>query len=1295
MGIAASTIHPARDAPPAADAADTQERLRAAEREFRALFEEAPLPYHELDRHGRVVRANRAVCKALGMRPDEILGKPIWNLVVATEREVSRQAFEGLIREHKTPRPFERTFQTRDGTPAVFQVHLSLIEGSTGEVTGVRGALLDLTASRRAQREIEFQANLLNQVPEAIVASDVDFTIRYWSPGAARMFGFTSEQVIGRKYHDVLQADLSGIERQMIVSDLLASGSWRGEITYRTGIGGRVTADLSVTVVRDNYTDEPAIVLVARDVMERKRTEEALRVAESHLQLAQSQLSLGTWEFDIDTRVAHWSGEAHRLYGIPEAFEPNLDLWSSYLHPEDRPRVLQGLAKAIESGISVDHQFRIVRPDGLVRWVHSRVRAVCGEDGRAHQLIGVDLDFTGQRHAEERLRLLSAAIEQSPVSIMITDLNGAIQYSNPKASELTGYSPEELQGKNRRIFKSGETPRQTYEKLWETIQTGEWHGFLHNKRKNGELFWEDSKILPIRDSSNKPTHFLAVGTDISQRIATEEALKNETHLFNLLMENSPEHVYFKDLQGRFTRVNRSQAKLFGMSDPAQLIGKSDFDFFTTEHAKRASEDERALLLGSLPILSKEEKETWPDGHETWVLTTKMPLRDPSGEIVGTFGASRDITERKVAEEALRQSEERYRTLIEAAAEGVWITDSADVTTFVNRRMAEMLGADSKDLPGRIIHDFLRPEDPAQLQKIRHDFATTRKAIFETRIERIDGKLLWVSVSAVAIPDSAGGLECIFGLFTDITTRKKAAEDLRISQERFRIAAEISGGIIYEADLQSGGVQFFSNPDPAAGEIPNPEEFLDRMHRDNRDGVKRAMRERWSSGERFSEAYRVVLPSGKIRYWTDTWRALLDSTGAPQKRIGVARDVTEERATDRANAELAAVFESADIAIFSTDLNGDVLNWNAGAERLYGFSAGEMTGHKVLALIPPDRLKEREFIVDRVRRGEGTSHLETVRINKTGGRVDILLTIWPIRSRAGEVTGAANISWDITQLRLMQRQLVQAQKLESIGQLAAGIAHEINTPIQYIGDNGKFLEEAFQDLFRVIDARRRALDGLLQDPTVAGSLAELDRAIADVDVDYLHDEIPRAIAQLLEGVAHVARIVRAMKEFSHPGQVEMTPVDLNRTIESTAIVSRNEWKYVAELTTDLDPALPPVPCLASEFNQVMLNLIVNAAHAIADAVKGNGSKGSIRITTRVDGPWVEIRVADTGTGIPESIQSRVFDPFFTTKEVGKGTGQGLAIAHSVVVQKHRGTIRFESKPGIGTTFIVRLPLERAT
>ena len=206
------------------------------------------------------------------------------------------------------------------------------------------------------------------------------------------------------------------------------------------------------------------------------------------------------------------------------------------------------------------------------------------------------------------------------------------------------------------------------------------------------------------------------------------------------------------------------------------------------------------------------------------------------------------------------------------------------------------------------------------------------------------------------------------------------------------------------------------------------------------------------------------------------------------------------------------------------------------------------------------------------------------------------------------------------------------------------------------------------------------------------MATVAEAAAQADLDYLLEEIPRALSQSLEGIERVSHIVRAMKDFSHPGTAAKMMTDLNRALDSTATVASNEWKYVADLRLDLDPGLPLVPCLPADLNQVFLNMIVNAAHAIADVVgDGSNGKGIITISTRQQEDRVEIRIGDTGTGMTEEVKERIFDPFFTTKVVGRGTGQGLAISHSVVVERHGGTIAVETAPGKGTTFIISLPL----
>jgi len=267
----------------------------------------------------------------------------------------------------------------------------------------------------------------------------------------------------------------------------------------------------------------------------------------------------------------------------------------------------------------------------------------------------------------------------------------------------------------------------------------------------------------------------------------------------------------------------------------------------------------------------------------------------------------------------------------------------------------------------------------------------------------------------------------------------------------------------------------------------------------------------------------------------------------------------------------------------------------------------------------------------------------------------------------------------------QLELYQAQKLEAVGRLAAGIAHEINTPIQFIGDNTTFVGEALTSYASYLERQEKILGPV---PLPAEVREELRRAFAETELPYFMENAPGTIARTLDGVKRVATIVRAMKEFAHPDQKEMVATDLNRALLATLEVARNEYKYVADVETDL-AEIPAVMCYPGDLNQMFLNVIVNAAHAIGDVVKGTQARGTIRVSTRCEESQVIVAIADTGGGIPPAIQDKIFDPFFTTKEVGRGTGQGLAISRTIV-RKHGGTITFATRAGEGTTFFIRLP-----
>ena len=293
----------------------------------------------------------------------------------------------------------------------------------------------------------------------------------------------------------------------------------------------------------------------------------------------------------------------------------------------------------------------------------------------------------------------------------------------------------------------------------------------------------------------------------------------------------------------------------------------------------------------------------------------------------------------------------------------------------------------------------------------------------------------------------------------------------------------------------------------------------------------------------------------------------------------------------------------------------------------------------------------------------------------------------------QVLGFTIVFQDITEQQRHQVQQALSQKLESIGQLAAGIAHEINTPMQYVGDNIYFMEDALADLIPLVGEYRQ----LVNECELVGNKIELVREIhhreQQIDLDYLQEEVPRALEQSREGIDRVRKLVLTMKDFAHPSSGVKAFADLNKGVQSTIQISINEWKYYAELQAELSPNLPLVYCVIDEINQAVLNLIVNSAHAIRDAVNtGRYTKGLIQVKTRRAGDDVAIEIADNGGGIPAEVKYLIFDPFFTTKDVGKGTGQGLTLTHDIIVNKHGGRITLDSEENKGTRFTLYLPVK---
>jgi two-component system NtrC family sensor kinase len=404
----------------------------------------------------------------------------------------------------------------------------------------------------------------------------------------------------------------------------------------------------------------------------------------------------------------------------------------------------------------------------------------------------------------------------------------------------------------------------------------------------------------------------------------------------------------------------------------------------------------------------------------------------------------------------------------------------------------------------------------------------------------------------------------------------------------------------------------------------------------------------------------------------------------QVNVELQRSVTAfQEQVQRTNA----IFETAAEGIIIFDEQGTIESLNHAALQIFNLSH-EDRGCNVCDLVPSAEFcrDQNECIVSTPSDLTNENN-EVVGRRRDGSEVPLELVTSEFTHNGVRTFSA--IVRDLSRRRMMEQRLAHAQKMESVGQLAAGIAHELNTPIQFVGDNTRFLKDSFQSISQILDKLDQLLIECSSVEKLKPAAEEIQQLYQKIDLPFLREEIPAAIDQTLDGTENVARIVRAMKVFSHPGTDDFQEIDLNQALASTATISRNEWKYCAELRTEFCADLPRIHCLPGELNQAFLNLIVNAAHAI-DSNRGQ-QLGQLTIKTSHVGQSVLVAISDSGSGIAPEIQSRIFDPFFTTKGVGKGTGQGLSICYNVIVEQHHGKLSFESQVGKGTTFYVELPI----
>jgi PAS domain S-box-containing protein len=720
--------------------------------------------------------------------------------------------------------------------------------------------------------------------------------------------------------------------------------------------------------------------------------------------------------------------------------------------------------------------------------------------------------------------------------------------------------------------------------------------------------------------------------EITERKRAEEALNEERHLFRTLMDNLPDSIYFKDREGRFTRINEALAKGLNLDHPALAVGKTDFDFFAEEHAREFYNDEEKIIRTGQPMVGKEEKVIWPGGQVAWDSTTKMPLRDAHGNIVGTFGVSRDITERKRAEDELLQSEARLKEALLAAQMGVWEWTAETDIVIWDENLYRIAGRDPKlPVPTYMQHQqFYAPESWERLKAaVENSLATGAPYELDLEMVRPDGSKRWVIARGEPSRDANDRITRRRGTVQDITERKRAEEALRLTQ----FSVEHASDAIFWMDPQ-GRILYVN--EAACRSVGRSREELLSLSIPDIDPL--VPKDAWgTSWEAVKARGSVVL---ETQHQTKQgWVFPVEVTanylefGGKEYSFAFARDMTERKRAEAEHVRLVTAIEQSAEAVLITNTSGDIEYVNPAFSRITGYSREEALGQnpRILKSGNQDPALYQQ-LWETILQGKDW-HGELINRRKDGSLYHEQMNVAAVRGERGEVTHFIATKQDITARKELEQRFVQAQKMEAVGRLAGGVAHDFNNLLTVSNGYAQILTQRSSPK----DPRR----SLFEEIQMAGERA--------------------------------ASLTRQLLAFSRRQVMEPRVLDLSSVLANIEKMLRRLIGEDIELATNLKPGLGRVKVDPGQIEQVIMNLAVNARDAMPRGGKFFIETANVEVDEdfarshkpMTPGKYVMISVSDTGCGMDLATQAHMFEPFFTTKVKGKGTGLGLATVYGII------------------------------
>lgn len=901
---------------------------------------------------------------------------------------------------------------------------------------------------------------IFSETPDLLFRLDKEGRILNYKTGATTDLLLSPKELLGKRIQDVPLQQIGGKFHEAIqqARELKTIVS----IEYSLSIQGQPLFFEARLVP----LPEDQIVTIIRNITERKRAEDALRKSEERFR--------HIWQDSMDgMRIIDENGiillvnkafckmmkkDRHELEGQP------FHVSYSNLHPQQIHRDIELLQQRIRTHTMPEHnEFKVILWDGSERWFEV-TDSLLNLGDQVPNILTIFRDITERKKSEIEFRKLSQAVEQSQVSVIITDIKGNIEYVNSKFIEVTGYSKEEMIGQNPRILKSGFTPPEEYKDMWNTINSGnEWNGQFFNKKKNGEYYWESVSLSPVKNEAGDITHILAVKEDITERKKAEEELFASQQMLRMVLDNIPQRVFWKDRQLFFVGCNKYLALDCGYTDTDQLIGKTDYETSSAQIADSFRADDRQVIETGKSKLNYEESQIRPDGSIGWLRTSKVPLRDKNGNVIGILGTYEDITEQKRALEALNLLSHTVKSI----GESISITNLENKLLFVNEAFLKTYGYTEEEIIGRHI-SIVSCDPTAQEQTI---FVETLQGGWQGELlnKKKDGTIFPIHLSTSIVYNEKGQPIGLVGVAIDITERKRTEEALQESEERFRSLYENASIGIYRTTPD--GRILLANP--AAIRMLNFNSIDDLAERDLERGEfepsysRKAFRERLDrEGVIIGMESSWIRMDGSIIYIRESAKAIRDEKGMVLYYDGTMEDITERKQAEEALQESQALYRSfvehLPASVFRKDSKGRYVFVNSMFCQLVGLNMDEVVG-KTPVELEAFVLKEKAHrpslmnAVQGILANESTTHHEI--IMRTGKTIEVEevfpqldgtskyfhVVKSPVFASDGKIIGTQGVQFDITERKRAEEALRESdEKLRNIVEHSTNLFYSRNT-----------------------------------------------------------------------------------------------------------------------------------------------------------------------------------------------------------------------------------------------------------